>query len=44
MARKLSWTWRGKRYYGIEIPSRETSTHRFAKTKNDKVKKIRKKK
>lgn len=42
MAKKISWKWGGKTYYGTEIPSRETKTHRFARTKNGKIKKIKK--
>jgi hypothetical protein len=40
MAKKVSWTFGGKRYYGTFI--RETKTHKFAKTKNGKIKKIKK--
>ena len=39
---KVSWMWKGKRYYGTLI--RETKTHKFARTKNGKIKKIKKKK
>ena len=42
MAKKVSWTWGGKRYYGTLI--RETKTHKFARTHNGKIKKIVKKK
>lgn len=42
MAKKVSWMYGGKRYYGTLIPSRETKTHRFARTANGKIKKIRK--
>tara|TARA_B100000287_G_scaffold74613_2_gene66467 strand:- start:10149 stop:10307 length:159 start_codon:yes stop_codon:yes gene_type:complete len=42
MAKKVSWLWGGKRYYGDLI--RETSTHKFARTHNGKIKKIKKKK
>ena len=38
---KVSWMWKGKRYYGTLI--RETKTHKFARTKNGKIKKIKKK-
>ena len=41
MTKKVSWVWRGKRYYGTLI--RETTTHRFARTHNNKIKKIKKK-
>jgi len=46
MAKKkqISWMWGGKKYYGTEIPSRETKTHKFARTENGKIKKIPKKK
>jgi|TARA_R100001079_G_scaffold91838_1_gene54463 hypothetical protein len=42
MAKTVSWMWKGKRYYGTLI--RETKTHKFARTKNGKIKKIKKKK
>ena len=42
--RRVSWMWGGKRYYGTLIPSRETKTHRFARTENGKIKKLPKKK
>ena len=38
---KVSWLWGGKRYYGTKI--RETKTHIFARTHNNKIKKIKKK-
>ena len=41
MARKVSWLWGGKRHYGTFI--RETKTHIFARTVNNKIKKIVKK-
>lgn len=41
MAKKVSWSFGGKRYSGTLI--RETKTHRFARTKNGKIKKIKKK-
>ena len=37
---KVSWMWGGKRYYGTLI--RETKTHKFARTANGKIKKIKK--
>ena len=37
MAKTVSWMWKGKRYYGTLI--RETKTHKFARTKNGKIKK-----
>ncbi len=42
MAKRVSWLYGGKRYYGTLIPSRETKTHRFARTANGKIKKIKK--
>ena len=42
MAKKVSWMWKGKRYYGTLI--RETATHKYARTKNGKIKTIVKKK
>ena len=41
---KVSWMWGGKRYSGTLIPSRETKTHRFARTENGKIKKLPKNK
>ena len=38
----VSWMYGGKRYSGKLIPSWETKTHRFARTANGKIKKIRK--
>jgi hypothetical protein len=40
MPKKVSWTWGGKRYSGTLI--RETKKFKFARTKNGKVKKIKK--
>tara|TARA_R110000822_G_scaffold236843_1_gene367411 strand:+ start:217 stop:369 length:153 start_codon:yes stop_codon:yes gene_type:complete len=40
---KVSWMWRGKRYYGTLIPSRETAKNRFARTQNGKIKTLPKK-
>tara|TARA_R100001594_G_scaffold138305_1_gene181860 strand:+ start:96 stop:218 length:123 start_codon:yes stop_codon:yes gene_type:complete len=40
MATRVSWKWGGKTYYGTLI--RETKTHKFARTKNGKIKKIKK--
>jgi len=40
MAKKVSWMYGGKRYYGTLI--RETKTHKFARTENGKIKKIKK--
>ena len=41
---KVSWMWRGKKYSGTLIPSRETSTHRYARTENGKIKTLPKSK
>tara|TARA_R100001463_G_scaffold6723_1_gene21774 strand:+ start:76 stop:207 length:132 start_codon:yes stop_codon:yes gene_type:complete len=41
MAKTVSWKWGNKRYSGKLI--RETKTHKFARTKNGKIKKIKKK-
>ena len=41
MAKTVSWMWGGKRYSGTLI--RETKTHKFARTHNGKIKKIKKK-
>lgn len=40
MTRQVSWMWGDKRHYGTFI--RETKTHIFARTKNGKIKKIKK--
>ena len=40
MSKKVSWMWGGKKHYGTLI--RETKTHKFARTKNGKIKKIKK--
>ena len=42
MAKKVSWMWKGKRYYGTLI--RETATHKYAITASGKTKTIVKKK
>ena len=39
MPKKISWTYGKKRYYGTFI--RETKTHKFARTSNGKIKKIK---
>jgi hypothetical protein len=44
MAGKVSWQYGGKTYSGTLIPSKETKTHRYAKTKNGKIKSLPKKK
>ncbi len=41
MAKRVSWMWNGKRYFGTFI--RETDEHIFARTENGKIKKIVKK-
>lgn len=41
MAKKVSWSFGGKRYSGTLI--RETKTHKFARTSNGNIKKIKKK-
>jgi hypothetical protein len=41
---KVSWMWGGKRYSGTLIPSRETKTHKFARTENGNIKKLPKNK
>ena len=42
--KKVSWKWGGKTYSGKIIPSRETKTHRFARTHIGKIKKLPKRK
>ena len=42
MAKKVSWMWKGKRYYGTLI--RENETHKYARTDSGKTKNIVKKK
>ena len=42
MAKTVTWMWRGKRHSGTLI--RENATHKYARTKNVKVKTIVKKK
>ena len=34
----VSWLWRGKRYYGTLIPSKEDKDNRYARTSNGKIK------
>lgn len=41
MGKKVSWIWKGKRYFGKLI--RETATHIYARTHNGNVKTIKKK-
>ena len=40
MAKTVSWMWKGKRHSGTLI--RETATHKYARTKNGKIKTIKK--
>ena len=40
MAKTVTWKWGNKRYSGILI--RETKTHKFARPRNGKIKKIKK--
>lgn len=42
MSKKVKWKWGNKFYTGTLIPSRETKTHKFARTHNGKIKKIKK--
>jgi len=44
MASKVSWKRGGKTYSGTLIPSKETKTHRYARTTNGKVKSLPKNK
>ena len=39
----VSWMWRGKKYSGILIPSKEDKDNRYARTKNGKIKVLPKK-
>jgi len=43
MNKKVSWLWRGKRYSGILIPSKEDKKNRYARTTNGKIKVLPKK-
>ena len=38
--KKVSWKYGDNTYSGELIPSMETKTHRFARTHNDKIKKL----
>ena len=38
MEKKVSWLWRGKRYYGTLMPSKEDKNNRYARTENGKIK------
>ena len=40
----VSWRYGGKTYHGTLIPSKETSTHRYARTHNGKIKSLPKNK
>ena len=40
---KVSWTWRGKKYSGTLIPSKEDKNNRYARTENGKIKVLPKK-
>jgi hypothetical protein len=39
-SRKVSWKFGGKTYSGVELKNKETSTHRFALTHNNKIKRL----
>lgn len=41
---KVSWMWRGKKYSGTLIPSKEDKENRYARTENGKIKVLPKKK
>lgn len=40
---KVSWMWRGKKYSGTLIPSKEDAKNRYARTQNGKIKTLPKK-
>lgn len=40
----VSWMWRGKKYSGTLIPSKEDKNNRYARTENGKIKVLPKKK
>ena len=42
--RKVSWMWRGKKYSGTLIPSKEDKDNRYARTTNGNIKVLPKKK
>ncbi len=44
MKTDVSWMWRGKRYFGKLIPSKEDKDNRYARTENGKIKTLPKKK
>ncbi len=39
----VSWMWRGKKYSGTLIPSKEDKDNRYARTQNGKIKVLPKK-
>jgi len=41
---KVSWMWRGKKYSGTLIPSKEDKDNRYARTHNGNIKTLPKKK
>ena len=41
--KRVSWLYRGKRYYGTLIPSKEDKDNRYARTENGKIKVLPKK-
>jgi len=41
--KSVSWMWRGKRYSGTLIPSKEDKDNRYARTENGKIKVLPKK-
>ena len=44
MGTKVSWKYGGRTYSGTLIPSKETKTHKYARTTNGKIKILPKKK
>jgi len=44
LRKKVSWIWRGKRYSGTLLPSKEDKNNRYARTVNGKIKILPKKK
>tara|TARA_R110001592_G_scaffold331994_1_gene615152 strand:+ start:103 stop:252 length:150 start_codon:yes stop_codon:yes gene_type:complete len=42
--KKVSWMWRGKKYSGTLIPSKEDKKNRYARTENGKIKTLPKNK
>jgi len=42
--KKVCWKYGKKSYCGTLIPSKETATHRYARTENGKIKSLPKKK